>query len=640
MKLSEVTAQENKPLKLSDVQARDTVTQPQEKSFLQSVGDFFTGNDRATEKTDRLPELSEDNGLLFGESGAKIAAIAPAIMTATDPNEIAKILTNNFPDIGVTYDKDAQGNIYPILANNRTGAVAQVNRPGLSGFDVLQGLGIMSAYSPAGRAASIPSAIARNAATEATIQGAQAAAGGDFDGDEVALATGLGAGVQALGQGAGTVKRLMTKTDDLTPEQQLAQQADQLGIDLTSSDVMPPKTFAGKTAQQLSEKIPFAGTGSAREAQQVQRIQAIDDIAERYGEFSYDSIVDSLKTQKNRVKSAAGNVLEATGSKLDQVGEVGLSNTRTAIKGVIEELNKPGVIKNNTFMQDIDELVKAIDEAPQTFTMVKENRTLFREIANGADKLERSQLSSRAKGLLKRIEKSLGDDMKAFAKDNLSPQEYVKWERANRVWADEAQKLTKTKLKNILDKGNVTPEGVKRMLFSQNQSDLNLLYSSLTQKGRANARSAIISKMFEDMSRRQSGVTPNAFLGEMKKNGRQIQSFFKGDERKRLNGLRKVLQATTRAQDAAISTPTGQQVLGAAAGGALVIEPSIAVAAGTAGGLARIYESKPIRDALLQLHSLPPGSTRFEQVLGDILGHVNAAAQSARSVSSAQEESR
>lgn len=610
----------------------------EEKSFFQSVGDFFTGNDRATEKTDRLPELSEDNGLLFGESGAKIAAIAPAIMTATDPNEIAKIITKNFENVGVTYDKDAQGNIYPILANNKTGAVAQVNRPGLSGFDVLQGLGLMAAYSPAGRATTVTGAIARNAATEAGIQGVQSAVGGDFDGNEVALAGGLGGTIQAAGNTAGAAKRLLTKTDELSPEQQIVQSAKANDIPVMTSDALPPQTFVGKTGQQLTEKIPVLGTGGNREAQQIKRIEAVDRLAERYGEFSYDAIVNSLKSQKDRVKTAAGSVLEKTGNQLDEVGTVPLSKTRATLDDVIEELNKPGVIKNNTFMQDIDELVKAIDEAPQTFTMVKENRTLFREIANGADKVERSQMSTKAKAMLKRIEYALGQDMKEFAKIHLDDSGFTKWERANRVWADEAKKLTRTKLKNVLDNGDVTPESVKRMLFSKNQSELDMLYSSLTPQGRSNARSAIVSKMFEDMSRRQSGVTPNALVGEMKKNSRQIQAFFKGDERKRINGLRKALEATTRAQDAAVSTPTGQQLIGAAAGGAAIVEPTIAAGAGALGLIGRLYDSPVVRDSLIKLHSLPPRSTQFEQVLGDMLVHVNSAAQAARSVASAQEQ--
>lgn len=610
--------------------AQAEFAEPRDESSFSRFKNAVTGNDRATEKTDRLPELSEDNGLLFGESGVKIAAIAPAVMTATDPNEIAKIITKNFDNVGVTYDKDKEGNIYPILANNKTGAVAQVNRPGLSGFDVLQGLGLMAAYTPAGKAATIPAAVAKNAGLETVIQGVQALSGGDFDGDEVALAGGIGGLAQATGQAAGGIKKLLSKADDITPEQQLVRAGHEANIPVTTSDALPPQTFTGKHAQQMVEKIPVTGTGGVREGQQIKRVAAVDKLANDYGEYSYDAIVGSLKAQKDRVKSAAGNVLEKTGAQLDEVGEVTLYNTKGAISDALEELNKKGVMKNNAFAQDIDDLVRAMDEAPQSFTMLKENRTLFRDIANGADKAERSQLSSRAKSLLKDIEMGMTKDMKIFAQDHLTENGFKKWERANRVWADEAQKLTKTKLKNILDKGDVTPESVKRMLFSQNRSELDMLYSSLTANGRKNARSAVISKMFEDMSKRQSGISPNALVGEMKKNSRQIQSFFKGDERKRLTGLKKVLEATTRAQDASVSTPSGQQLLGAVVGAGAIVEPTVAGAAGTIGALGRLYETPFLRNALLKLHSLQPQSSRFQQVLDETLRHVNSAAQATK----------
>ena len=58
-------------------------------------------------------------------------------------------------------------------------------------------------------------------------------------------------------------------------------------------------------------------------------------------------------------------------------------------------------------------------------------------------------------------------------------------------------------------------------------------------------------------------MTPNAFATEMKKFQPQINTFFKGEERKQLEGLQRLLDATRRAQDAAVTTPTGQQVLGA-----------------------------------------------------------------------------
>ena len=63
-----------------------------ESGIIGSIGEFFTGSDRATPQTEALPELQE-SGLLSGESLGLTAAITPALLTATDPNEISNIIT-------------------------------------------------------------------------------------------------------------------------------------------------------------------------------------------------------------------------------------------------------------------------------------------------------------------------------------------------------------------------------------------------------------------------------------------------------------------------------------------------------------------------------------------------------------------
>jgi len=143
-----------------------------------------------------LPELGQ-GGLLAGQSELKGAAITPLLLTTTDPQEVGNILTSQFPDdIGITQTKDGEF----IATNRETGARVSLNKPGLSQIDIIQGLGLAAAFTPAARAAVIPSAIAKRAgagaltagATQTAIEGGQALAGGDFSSGEIALAAGLG----------------------------------------------------------------------------------------------------------------------------------------------------------------------------------------------------------------------------------------------------------------------------------------------------------------------------------------------------------------------------------------------------------------------------------------------------------------
>ncbi|MCP3705241.1 MAG: hypothetical protein GY954_20230, partial [Alteromonas sp.] len=92
------------------------------------------------------------------------------------------------------------------------------------------------------------------------------------------------------------------------------------------------------------------------------------------------------------------------------------------------------------------------------------------------------------------------------------------------------------------------------------------------------------------------------------------------------------------AQDAAVTTPTGQQVLGVGTLAAAATDLGATVlTGGTVGGIARLYESAPVRDSLLRLASVPKGSTQFEKALLDAQTALNAIAQSERSRQEEQE---
>lgn len=448
------------------------------------------------------------------------------------------------------------------------------------------------------------------------MAGAGSAVGEDVGGAPGALIGGLV--LPALGGAvAGKFSQVRQAIGQPAPaaQRELQNQADDAGITLLTSDVMPPKTFPGKIIQQTAEKIPFAGTAGVREQQQALRTKAVRDVADKYGEFSYDAILNSLKTQKSRIKNAAGSVLSRVGRRLDESGNIPTSNTQSAIAKAKAGLERQGVIASESAADDLGKLIDAL-QTPQTFTSLKENRTAFREIVKSTDKAERSQLTSRAKALLEEVYAGMTKDMDDFARNNLDASEFSKWRRANAVYAEEAANLTRSKLKNILDQGDIKPEAVKQMLFSQNPSEQRMLYKSLTTEGRAHARSAIISKIVSDLNRRASGLTPNAFASEMKKYSSHINTFFRGQERRQLEGLRRVLEATTRAQDAAVTTPTGQQLIGGLGVTGIALDPVTTIGtAGTIGGLARLYESPPVRDALLRLGSVPRGSGEYAQSL-------------------------
>lgn len=198
---------------------QQTVQQPvQDKGLLDSVGEFFTGSDRETEATRDLPEIGQ-GGLLFGEDKTKAAAITPALLTTTNPEEMAQVLTNNFENIGVTSDK--QGNLF--ATNNKTGAKVVLNKPGISQIDIMQGLGLAAAFTPAGRLTGAAKVGAGAGATSAGIEALQALSGGEFDASQVAIDT-VTAGVldkafevaKATGR---SIRDVLSKDANIDPDQ-------------------------------------------------------------------------------------------------------------------------------------------------------------------------------------------------------------------------------------------------------------------------------------------------------------------------------------------------------------------------------------------------------------------------------------
>lgn len=601
---------------------------PERSGFIDSISDAFTGRDRMTPDVEGkteiggAPELNELSGRAFKSS--------LGLMTESDPEQVKAVLQKQFGD-EISFRQDEKGNDIAILPSGEY----PLNRPGLSPQDVVRGIFDAAAFLPSTRGASILGTAAKGAATQGVIEGTGVAVGGDFDPESIALAGGINAGGKAVENAAGTLHRLGKGS----PGTELTKAADEAEIPLYTSDVNPPETFVGRHAQQMTEKIPMFGTGSMRESQQQARTAAVDRFIEKYGGGSYSEIVESLKTNSNRIKRGAGAVLESTGRKLDDaVGEGGmpLDNTRQAIEVAKRELSKPGVIQSQGATDDLQTLISAIDDAPQTFTSIKENRTAFRDILAGFDRADRSQLPTRAKMTLKRVEVGMKKDMDEFAKSNLDDAGYQKWQRANNLYAKEAEKLKGARLKGVLDKGDATPEAVETMLFSSKPSEVKALYDGLTPDGKANARAAIVSRIANDLSKRASGITPNDFVKEMRKRDLQVSTFFRGDDFKAVTGLVKALDATKRAQDAAVTTPTGQQLFGAFGVTGLALDPgSTITAAAGIGGLARFYETPAVRDALTRLASLEKGSTQFEAALRDLDQAVLTAAQTWRNQPSA-----
>lgn len=204
------------------------VTEPEDRSFLQSVGDFFTGDDRQTEETKGLEEFD-----LPFEFSARQAKTALGLMTTFDPKKQVALLKDNYPDL--TFAEDDKGNII-VDGSAYGGDKGVLNMPGVSGRDIIQAGFQMVAFTPAAKVVGLAATTlgkagavgAASAGTQAGLDIAGQAAGttddvslGNIDKSDVAIAGVAGGGLELAFRGLSKFAPLLKRSiqrDGITDE--------------------------------------------------------------------------------------------------------------------------------------------------------------------------------------------------------------------------------------------------------------------------------------------------------------------------------------------------------------------------------------------------------------------------------------
>ncbi|EAO5109424.1 lytic transglycosylase domain-containing protein [Salmonella enterica subsp. enterica serovar Meleagridis] len=442
------------------------------------------------------------------------------------------------------------------------------------------------------------------------------------------LATDLGTGVvlggaiNQLGRAAGAVYRGVRGA--ISPEaQQAIRFANSADVPLHTTDVLPPNSRVGRMAQTTAENIPFAGTSSMRANQQEARSQLVDEFASRFGEYDPSIVIGSLKAKTSRIRKAAGNRLEQVQSAMTGVN---IQPTRAIqqIDDEIGKLQKLGQVADTDTISKLQAYRNELAKGDVNLEKLSRLRTQFRMDVRG----ERTQMPPPAEAAVQRVYRAMTGDIDNSIGQNLGNDTLRRYKQANAVYADEASKLQNTRLKNVLMKGDLTPEVVNNMLFSKNKSEVQNLYRSVGQVGRAQMRNGIIGKAME-----KSGGSPDQFLRQINLMSNQTGIAFKGRDAAYLKGIKNYLEATKRAGQAGVTTPTGQQTIPFILGIGTVTNPALVGVGGGYGLLARMYESEPARNAMLRLANTPRGSTAFEKALSDVERIVNSLAQGTKSQS-------
>ena len=441
-----------------------------------------------------------------------------------------------------------------------------------------------------------------------------------------ALATDLGTGVvfggaiNQLGRAAGAAYRGVRGT--IAPEaQQAIQFANAADVPLHTTDVLQPNSRVGRMAQTTAENIPFAGTSSMRAGQQEARSQLVNEYASRFGEYDPSIVVGSLKAKATGIRQAAGNRIQQVEN---QIGGMNVQPSK-AIQQIDDELanmQRLGTVSDAETISKLQAYRNELASGNVDFKLLRDLRTQFRQDVKG----ERVNFMNRSEAAVNRVYGALTQDMHQAVGKTLGNDTVSRLKQADAIWANEADKIKNTRLKSVLQKGDLTPEVVNNMLFSNKKSEIQNLYRSVGQTGRAQMRNGIIGKAIE-----KSGGSPDQFLRQVNLMSNQTGIAFKGRDAAYLKCLKNYLESTKRAGQAGVTTPTGQQTIPFILGIGSATNPALVGVGGGYGLLARLYESEPARNAMLRLANTPRGSTAFEKALADVERAVNSFAQGAKS---------
>ena len=486
-----------------------------------------------------------------------------------------------------------------------------LNKPGFSTRDAVNLGANIAAFATGGVASSIPRAIAKDALIQSGIEAAQSGAGGEFNPEEVALAGTLGGAGKGIENALGAAFR---GTKGKMSEEAASNIAnmESRGLKARTEDLIAPETLPGKMAAGVGEMNPLTAGQQVR--QQAARQQAADSYVEKFAP-SYDEIKASLTGKKKKINQAAINSMD---NAISQAKGAELSKKNT-INAIESELTRLTELPSGEARKVIDESsVNTLSDyladvkAAGNIEDLRDLRTTFRD--DIAPKF--GEKSNRKDAAMKRVYGSMTKDMDETVKSAVTPREFIQYKRGNAVYGREAEKLKKGRIKKVLQAGDdLSPEQIDRNLLSKDSVIRGQLFSSLDSEGRDNARAAIVRKLADDATK-GGELSVNQFLTNLTKNEKALNTFFRGRDRKELEGLRNALEATRSAQNAAVNPPTGQRLAPFLLGGSAIADLGSTVAA-TLGSAAayRAYQSKPVRNALLKLANTPKGSTQFEKSL-------------------------
>lgn len=344
----------------------------EEMGFIESIGETITGSERSTPEIEALPDwatMPELNSLSVDSFQAALGTMI------TNPAESVSIIRAQFP--GVQVRQDEKGNF--ILRSSVDGQEYAI-KPGFRVSDIPRAIGGIAAFTPAGRATTAGGAALSGGLTQTGIELSQAGTGGEFDAEEVLLASGGNVAGQQIGRGVNAVRNARaarTAAPETVPMQPAPAPAAAEPAAMADELVTPPlapevQAEVGAVARQAIGRGKSARDAQAKLAVMAQVDPEAKAAAERLGiELPVDVLSNDarLLTVTGLARSQIGSEAQATwGQTVSQAIQQSDDTLRaigaTRDLGQVSETIRSRLLRGiDTLESDANVLRREVDEA-------------------------------------------------------------------------------------------------------------------------------------------------------------------------------------------------------------------------------------------------------------------------------------
>tara|TARA_R110002051_G_scaffold325582_2_gene429058 strand:- start:4063 stop:6234 length:2172 start_codon:yes stop_codon:yes gene_type:complete len=622
---------------------------------LEDAGQFF-GINTSRAKGSRVAGEGSDNAsigdklssygtsALMGVADSTAGIVQMNKQVGDKVNSVANSVlgTNLDTNAAADYNKQYQ------QANLATDGARSVG--GRDGGDWVRGGAEIAATLPiyaAGRGATLGARMADQGVRGAAVGAAQYA---DSTDDRL-LNMGVGAAGGAIGQGVGekvgsaigkgVTKAVNAKNGRLAPAYK---GIDDLGkqFDVRTSVGDNTQGAFSKRAEVALEQVPVLGMGGFREAQAAEAKAATGKLTGKLKQAMSDTDYKALPTIRqaavagdrnaarvlNIVETAGddtGRVLQASAevrafreSKIasrlyDKVDEAVAASgndivTPNKTKSLLDDAIKKqeaSLAPDDVLLRELGEISKNLAD-PKKAKNFNNMRVLRSQLGDLAEKYGSPINGNKAASkVFANVRQAVDDDIADFALNSGNAAIKKAYKRADSFYKN-AMKRSDKAIANAMK--NNKPDEIYNAFVKTGKGDrANNFYQALDQKGQAALRYQMADEAISKATNESTGnFSPAKFAGEFERMSEPYGNIFKGDDKKQMDGLVKLMRHVERAGQYKENPPTGNRVIPWLVAGASTIDPTIAIRVIGASAFAKsMLTTRAGKNLLLAANKLP-----------------------------------